>query len=261
MFDETGDGSEFSLDVGPVTDESVTARLQRYDAVCETLVAMASVGGYWAEQEHYTVWRRALRKLGSAVPRNGIDVWLNLSRYAATRLLYALGVGAVSSNRLQFLGHLLSTPMLARRVDVDSVAGCELAASFLGAGLEGGGRRVLPINTWMFETLWPHAQEVVSGESEYSVVFDRLEVLLALHCSHRKGSEPESFVVVPPGLFVFRGEKYQRWLQEIRGSLSERRGESPFVVAKLFGETVEECERALTLLEEQVQTWGYGWYE
>ena len=258
VFDEIGDGSKFSLDVGPVTEESVTARLQRYDAVCETLVAMASIGGYWAEEEHYAVWRRALQKLGSALPQNGIDVWLNLTRYPATRLLYALGIGAVSSGRLQFLGHLLSTPTQARSVNVDSVAGCELAAWFLGGGLGGGGRRALPINQGMFETLWPHAREVVSSESEYSLVFDRLEVLLALHCSHRKGSSPELFAVVPPGLFVFRPEKYRRWLQDIRGSLSGRREESPFVTAKLFGETVEQCERALTLLEEV--RWGFGWH-
>ena len=258
VFDEIGDGSKFSLDVGHVTDESVTARLQRYDAVCESLVAMASIGGYWAEEEHYAVWRRALQKLVPALPQNGIDVWLNLTRYPATRLLYALGIGALSSDRLWFLGHLLNTPVQVRRGNGGSVAGWELAAWFLGGGLEGGGRRALSINQWMFETLWPHAREVVSGESEYSVVFDRLEVLLALHCSYRKRSSPESFVVVPPGLFVFRPENHQRWLQEIRGSLSERREESPFVTAKLFGETVEECEGALTLLEELVPTWAYG---
>ena len=260
VFDETGDHSKFSPNVGPVTDESVAARLQRYDAVCETLVAMASVGGYWAEEEHYAVWRRALRKLGSALPQSGNVVWLALSGYPAARLLYALGIGAVSSGRLQFLGHLLNTPMQARSVNLDSVAGCELAASFVGREWRVRGR-ALPLNARMFETLWPHAQEVVSGESEYGAVFDRFEVLLALHCSHRKreASERGLFVMVPPGLFVFRSGNSRQWLDEIRGSLSERRGESPFVTAKLFGGTVEECEAALTVLDEAAETWGYGW--
>ena len=256
VFDDTRDRPEFSVDAGPATDEAVAVRLQRYDAACETLAAIASVGGYWAENEHYAVWRRALRRLGSDLPQSGNVVWLNLSRYPASRLLYALAIGAVSSDRLEFLGHLLRTPMQAPSVNVASVAGCELGASYVGRNLRGMGGRLLPLNEQLFETLWPHSQEVVSSESEYSLVFDRLEVLLALHCSHRKASSPKSLVMVPPGLFVFRHQEYQSWLQGIRGSLSEQGDESPFVVAKLFGETVEECEGALTLLQELVPTWG-----
>ena len=36
------------------TGEAVRARMQAYEAACSTLLAMAPVAGYWAEEEHVT---------------------------------------------------------------------------------------------------------------------------------------------------------------------------------------------------------------
>ena len=48
-------------EASPPTKDSVTARLRAYEGVCSTLLEMASVGGRWAEDYHYSVWERALR--------------------------------------------------------------------------------------------------------------------------------------------------------------------------------------------------------
>ena len=55
-------GEAFSAEDGPEwTTESVTARVRGYEGACSTLLAMALIGGYWAEEEHYTLWQRGAR--------------------------------------------------------------------------------------------------------------------------------------------------------------------------------------------------------
>ena len=85
---------------------------------------MALTGGFWAEEEHYSVWQRALQHLVSRTPSSGSglgtsgiirDTWLELQRYPATLLLYALGLSAVEADRLQFLKHMLVTTLSGRR--------------------------------------------------------------------------------------------------------------------------------------------------
>ena len=106
---EVTSGEEFAVQGGPTPErESVTARVRRYEAACSTLVAMATVGGVWAEEEHYPVWERAVQRLGSIKLSVGVAVWLALRRYPAALVLYALGLGAVAADRLRFLGRVFT---------------------------------------------------------------------------------------------------------------------------------------------------------
>ena len=62
---EATSGGPFAMD-GPRPDTaSATARVRRYDAACSTLLALATIGGFWAEEEHVSLWQRALTRLGS----------------------------------------------------------------------------------------------------------------------------------------------------------------------------------------------------
>ena len=102
----------FPVQNGPqITNETVTSRIRKYDSVCSTLLAMAAVGGAWAEDEHYMVWRDALERLGTQPASGGMALWLEIQRYPATLLLYALGVGAVAKERLRFVEYLFSSTL------------------------------------------------------------------------------------------------------------------------------------------------------
>ena len=51
---EVTSGEVFAVQGAPSpTSESVTARVRSYEAPCSTLLAMATVGGFWAEEEQY----------------------------------------------------------------------------------------------------------------------------------------------------------------------------------------------------------------
>ena len=103
------------VDLGTSFDsDMLMARVRTYEAACSTLMAMAFVGGAWAEQDHYHIWRRALQRLGPRANIGGITFWLNLQHYPQTLLLYAIGLGAIYGGRLALVGHLMTTTIRFR---------------------------------------------------------------------------------------------------------------------------------------------------
>lgn len=117
LVDETVDrvveatsGQAFVMQGGPTpSTKTITARVRGYEAVCSTLLAMAPIGGFWAEEDHYYVWQRALERLSTVSRIGGDNAWLMLRHYPGTLLLYALGMGGVEAGRLDFLAQLFAT--------------------------------------------------------------------------------------------------------------------------------------------------------
>ena len=255
-------GEAFSAEGDPkLTTKLVTARVRGYETACSTLLALAMTGGYWADEEHYPVWQRALERLGSTPSSS--NFWLELQRYPATLLLYALGLGAVEAGRLRFLGHMLGTTIHREyQKDVPAVEILPPLRFFSGDGrvmriLEGMGQRKVPLNDWIHETLRPCAEHVIRSNNRYNLVFDKLEILVALsHAQHRSSER----YWTPLGAFVHRSENRERIFQEIRESLSKKQDESPFVTCGIFGETAEECKQGLEALEQFIPELDWEWY-
>ena len=157
---------------------SVTARVRFYEAACSTLLALGPVGGFWGEEEHVSLWQRALKRLGSTGFDGGYVIWRGLKRYPAALLLYALGIGALEANRLGFLAHLLKAPISEEHRD-DKAAVEVLPPSRLLDGngqlmriLDGMERRRFPLNDWMHDVLRPYAARVVPDSTRYTFMFD-----------------------------------------------------------------------------------------
>ena len=259
---EVMSGEDFSAKRGPEpTTESVTARVRRYEAACSTLLAMAPAGGFWAEEEHYPMWQRALQRLGSNTSSSGTVLWLELQRYPATLLLYACGLGALAANRLQFLKRLLITTVRTENQE-DSPAVKILPPFCLTSGderkmkiLEGMERHYLPLNDWIQRILQPYASRVIPDDNRYILVFDKLEILIALSYAHHRFLD---WTWVPPGAFIFRPNNRNRIIQEIEESLSKEQEESPFTKSGIFGDTPKDCEQALTDLKQCIAKWIPG---
>ena len=200
--DAVTSGKAFAVQGGPEpTKESATARVRSYEAACSTLLAMATVGGYWAEEEHYQLWQRALQRLGSKALSGGTYLWLELQRYPATLLLYALGLGAVEADRLQFLKRILSATLLSEHQEnlhaVEILPPCCQFGSFAGGAkvmqiLDGMEKRRVPLNDWIHDTLRPHAERIIPDNDRYTFVFDKFEILMALSYAHHKDSGPQT---------------------------------------------------------------------
>ena len=265
---ESTSGEDYAVSgASALTTESATARIRGYEAACSTLLALGPIGGYWAEEDHFRVWRQALSRLTPA-RRNGLVFWLGMQRYPATLLLYALGLGALAADKLDFLEYLFATPI--RRDHEEDVSAVEYLPPFgtyepIGQEariLEGMDQKPAPLNEWMHEVLRESAMSVVPQDDQYTLLFDKLEILISLSAArHHEVKYPGGFPYFVPGAYGYRAENGKAVLREIRNSLSSEGANSPFVTVSIFGNTVEDCIQRLDALEEWIPKLGWNRWE
>ena len=265
---EATSGDDYAVNGGPApTTESATARARGYEAACSTLLALAPIGGYWAEEDHFSVWRQALSRL-SASERSGPVFWLRMQRYPATLLFYALGLGALAAERFGFLKYLFATPILWE--DDEDVSAVESLSPFgmyetLGQDakiLDGMERRNAPLNDWIHDVMRESARRVVRQDSQYTLLFDKLEILIAINAArHHDGKYPGGDPYFVAGAFGYRAENGKRILRDIRRSVLAGDASSPLLRSGILGDTAEECRRWLDSLEEWIPTlrWSHWW--
>lgn len=251
----------FDVDSPEPNTETVTERVRVYEAACSTLLAMAATGGRWAEEDHYDNWRRTLERLATLPLLGGKVMWLGLQRYPATLVLYALGLGALSSNRLAFLGHILSTEIPQPNYETRTVSqllppNCMFGGTFdvrkAMQLLEGMERKYAPLSNWIHEAMRQHMGNTAYSSEQYDLVFDKLEILMALSCAHCENREGRGFWA-PLGRYVGRSQTRERILREVLESVSTLRHDSPFVKAGIFGETPDECAVSIEQFKEFVR--------
>ena len=251
-------GPDFSVNA-TVDAKELNARVRRYDALCERLVAVAVVGGSWCKQRHCSLWVMALQRLIGDPLHSGYMVWSELRRYPATLLLYSLGLGAVAHRRFHLLGELLSLPS----VDEESclahdLAPCNFDRNEFMQQLDGMSRSHFPLNDWIFRELRKPSRSILPGDSAYERAFDEFEMLLALSGATRmrrsmtyQGAEWHL-----PGCYVYRGSptqaKTSRTLDEIDKSIAEEGDSSPYVRSRIFGTTAKNCRERLLALSKYV---------
>ena len=250
----------FDVNSSEPDTETVTARVRAYETACSTLLAMAATGGRWAEEGHFDNWRRTLERMATLPLVSGKLMWLGLQRYPATLVLYALGLGALSGNRLQLLGHLLSTEISQADHATRTVSqllppnnifegfsqgfGSPLKAMQILEGME---KRHTPLSNWIQAAVWQYVSYTAYNSEQYDLAFDKLEILIALSYARHddKKAEPWYRYWTPLGSFVYRSKIRERILREIEESIVTRQHESPFVRSGIFGGTADECAASI----------------
>ncbi len=236
--------------------ETVTARIRAYEAACSTLLAMAATGGRWAEEVHYDNWRRALERLTTLPSVSGKGIWLGLQRYPATLVLYALGLGALFSDRLQLLGHLLLTEIphphdesrtIAQLLPPNCMFGNFGGGQKVMQMLEGMERRHTPLSDWIQAAVRQYMSNTAYNTEQYDLAFDKWEILMALSYAYHDDEKAESWYRywMPLGSFVHRSRTRERVIREMEESISTLQHESPYVRGSFFGDTPEECAVSL----------------
>ena len=249
----------FNMDSPKPDSETVTARVRAYEVAFSTLLAMAPIGGHWAEEVHFDGWRRALERLATVPPpdHTNYPAWLDLKVYPATLALYALGLGALSSNKLQFLAHMFSTaiPQPNGRKTQTVV---ELLPPFLMSSqqgmrlLEGMERRRAPLNDWIHGTLRQYMGNITHNDEQYDLMFDKLEILMALGYMYHK--RPEGLSWAPAGRYAYRSANRIQILEEVERPIAALQDESPLVKSRIFGDTAEECTGRIEDLKKFVSS-------
>jgi len=259
-------GPKFALQGGPSPNaETMNIRVREYEALCVTLLTMAPVGGFWAEETHYYIWQNALIQLAERPSGNGaFTLWTELQRYPACLLLFALGIGAVESGRLEFLGKLFATPVLRENYKDRVVTQVLPPFRFFQTSdtaklLKGVERNYAPLNDWIYDVLKPYLQRISASDSRLTLAFDKFEILMALSFAYQGSRNGENYWA-PPGAYGYRHENRERIFAEIADSLTVDGDSSPFVCSRIFGDTAKTCVEGFVLFKKFAEEISSGWW-
>lgn len=233
---------------------ALTDHFRRCEGVCSKLMATAVTASYWSRDAQIDVWTNTIQRFFLDIPSSGSGSNIAVSAYPGILLIYALGIGAVTSGRLENIANVLTVPT-GRNVDVWTE---QVVAQYFGdvmltvareeryfQSLEGMEKYMHPMNDWLFQSLRPYTTKIIPSDVRYERVFDRVEVLLALRC--RKPRERHSDLPwFPLGCFLYRRDSFNATIREIEESLDEQGDDSDFVRLNFVGHSARE---GLILLE------------
>ena len=255
----TGGGFDQDDPVPDVT--TVATRMRRYESACETLMAMAAVGGYWASEDNSVSWERAVERLSTVRPVSGryYSAWFSLRMYPATLLVYALGLGALETGNLGLINRIfrrtVTTGDDAGRTQAISSVLPILALALTESGhwkglLEGMENHLLPINEWLHDALREPLKALIPEDDKYSYVFDKLEILVALGSDSMRNRDSSLGEWFPLGSYIWRSRNSTRIVSEIEESV-QIEVDSVFVASGIFGDTRYDCLQRL----ERFKNW------
>lgn len=273
---EITSGSDFDIVGHPQLDKnSFTHRVRAYEAACEGLIAMAAVGGYWAEEWHYPIWKKALVRLGY-MPEAGCGhscdgVLYRLKRYPATLLLYALGISALQAGEkgIPLLSLLLSTE-LQQEGQSDKKA-VEVLPPFLllrenervSKLLDGMEGRRFPLNEWLFGLLCPLFRLSCISQKSFRDIFDRLEILTAVRFISNCLEKGERLSWAPLGLYA-QNSVFEPLaclgphIQDLALALDKKGEQALYIKHALLGRSLKEARDNMDWLKNWVA--GIQWY-
>jgi hypothetical protein len=203
-----------------INADMVVQRLRAYEREAEVLVALFACGGYWASDTQAGILIRSLMRLSDdTIVGSSRFVGINLHRYPATLLLYAMGIADVAARNYRLLNDVLSlkvqpapyskevflTKFLAPISIFDKRHANEL--------MPGRNLAFTPVNDYVFEVLREPLREYLPDDKAYEEAFNWFEYLLGLvHCDLTVTSErlervktgvQDGFIRGPYGRFIW----------------------------------------------------------
>ncbi len=241
---------DFDMHVQSIDTNTVTERFRAYEAACSPLLGMASIGGHWVEKDHFDLWQKALVCLATMHEVSENSMWI-FSRLCTTAfLLYALGLGAISSNKsngIRFISHILSTNIdelyrLENRDQcIDSYGKTE--QEFITQFLFAHGRlHADQLSIHISKTLRNHIKNI-SNDAEYDLIFNKLEIFIALNLIYHEKSLRGCAAF--RSKYAYKNQNTNIILGEIDDSIRTHRNNSRLVKNSIFGEDAEECLQSL----------------
>jgi hypothetical protein len=168
--------------------EALWERMQKLEALSETMMALVAAGCYWGEDTQDALWAQAVQRVARAGERRihgYYRVWDRLTHYPVLLCTYAGGLAALANGRLRSLKHLLVDVEVPYLNGLTQPSACGLDPYRViqednAKRLPGLQNRRTPVNDHLFTVLTPLMQVYVPSESQYEQLFDRFEYLRAL---------------------------------------------------------------------------------
>lgn len=238
-----------------VSTASVTSRVRQYEGLCQTLSALAFEVGRWGDAKAVSQLAAAQRRLYRIKASQGLTLWLSYQGYPVTLLTYSALLGASIEGRCDVVASLLNTELeVASREPIPAVdvapPFCLLSENPDGWGrlLEGKERRYAPLNEWLADLLWDWFGGEFDSRADFDLRFDWVEVVLAI-ANHKLCPPVFNPEFHPPGCYGYRTANRERIVQRIKSNLESNGEKSPYVISRLFGDSVLEVQQAIGAFE------------
>jgi len=236
-------------------------RVRAADAATNKLAHLFAVGCYWASVEQAKTFMNALRRVVITPSPQGsfYEVWTNVARFPALRVMYAGGVASCANDSFDLLNKLLAG-VKVRPTPSEPEAPLVKVLHY-GAGftqrhwqwLPGRERHYVPTSDYLEESLLPALRRIANDDEEVSLNFDRFEFFQALIYGDLAGGESQSPLGfwAPLGSFIWRRRDL---FDQVRSEI-EKQGEAwKPLRAGLFSGSPDRAKHLVDKLEEFART-------
>jgi hypothetical protein len=201
----------------------VNERLDKYEAICGTLVAMGAAGVFHGSAQQSNNWIKCVERIANA-PQNesGNMSLLFLRRYPALLVQYACGLAATAGKKYETLNALFTGATAPDKggsrklLAVSLHAKCIETDQMEGKLISGKERRHTPVSDHLFERLREPFREFIPDDQVFEQIFDEFEYLLSLVYADLTRLDFTGNVGswVPLGRFASRGKDMEQDLIE-----------------------------------------------
>lgn len=177
----------------PIANENPTAtaairRIQRYNADLDILLRILICVMYFGKSDADGLLARSFGRIAEENgPEGGMTAWVNMKRYPAVRLLYALGLASIAADKYQTLKRLFDLKIKRAREDNQEFKVISRINDH--AVIERRHQSQLlerkehtPLSNHLFETLRDPLRDYLPSDAAYDEAFTWLEYLMCL-CS------------------------------------------------------------------------------
>jgi hypothetical protein len=241
-------------------------RIEKYEALCETLISIMVTGCYWGNQQQAKLWTQCLERIANPSEiTSGLVHLEKLRRYPSLLLLYGGGLAAVSARNYESLGALLIQPgirdhggqerALCSGVYPEAVIETQFA-QFL-PGLE---RRFTPVSDRLIEKLRMPLREYAPRDEEFQTVFDRFEYMLGLIHANLNRQQIQNGWYGPVGRFRWRGRDFpqSQIMHRVGQEIATDGANWPPLKAGLFDGDLDQVMEAKTRFDAFLK--GINWH-
>lgn len=187
--------------------EHYAERMAAYEEATARLLKLLAIGTFFSDRpEHDELWRRCVDRLASrSLKLNGIVALINLQHYPTLLAIYAIGLGAIATDRLESIAHVLGMVKVRderppRPVAVAASSWDVLDDGIVKQAIPGLQHHPTPNSEHLFKILRPIVTDLVPDEGVYADCFDEVEYLLGV--SYAVGLDTDRG---PIGRAVWRG--------------------------------------------------------
>lgn len=239
---------------GTVTTDVIESRLRLAEAGVEILQAMLIAGARWGTPEQMDIWIGSIERIAS--PADSQPVFLqdgfDMRFWPALILIYSVSLAAIAGGHYSVLVGVLQRGRF-RDLDGPFPLGLKLYPSRLmnrnfGRLLPGLTNRKTPASDYLESFLRPHLRELLPGDEDYQLCFDRFEFLLAL-----LHMDKESWA--PLGCFGWRTRAQELMFKEI----DEQGAAWPPLRAGFLDGSIERLQASKGGLLEFIHKTGIAW--